>query len=173
MKEYKLDEQKSITSLLYICQSLGGAWDKYSLLKILYFAECKHLMKYGRPITGDSMIAMEYGPVPSFSYDNVKKTSSNAKYFEVDDTVIKALVKPNMDLLAESEVECLDESIKENCGLAFGALKKKSHDAAYDEARAQGGLNSTISYLSIAKAAGAGKDLLNYISEKVELNSWE
>ncbi len=64
MIDFPFNREKSICSMLYICNMLGGEWDKYSLLKILYFAEQKHLVKYGRPITGDNIIAMDFGPVP-------------------------------------------------------------------------------------------------------------
>lgn len=37
----------------------------HKLFKILWFADLLHLKQYGRSVTGDTYIAMNYGPVPS------------------------------------------------------------------------------------------------------------
>lgn len=170
MAEFVLNRDKAIQSLLYICHKLGGAWDMYSLLKIMYFAECKHLVNYGRPITGDRMIAMRYGPVPSFAYDEVKPESIDVRYFSIEDDVIVALVNPNMDYLSNSEVKCLDLSINENSHLGFGDLKKKSHTPVYETTKKEKGLNSTISYLDLAREGNVTSEMFQYINEKIEFS---
>lgn len=163
MADFTFHKEKSTSALLYICDRLGGSWDMYSLLKILYFSECKHLVRYGRPITGDTIIAMDYGPVPLASYDSVKSGRLNAGVFEIEDTIVLAKEKPNLDCLSESDIECIDEAISENKNLSFGALKVKSHDESYEWAIKNNGKNSTIPYLEIAKAFGADKHMLDYI----------
>ena len=149
--------------MLYICQKLGGKWDKYSLLKILYFAERKHLAEYGRPVTGDAYIAMPYGPVPSNSYDYVKANTSFNRFFSIDGDVITSIETPDLDVLSDSDVECLDLSIEENKTLSFGQLKEKSHDVAYNWAWDNLGKNSTIPYVKIASAGGASAEMIEYI----------
>src|SRR5260370_11079880 len=42
---------------------------KYKICKLLFLADKYHLVRYGRPITGDRICAMEYGPVPSVALD--------------------------------------------------------------------------------------------------------
>ena len=49
--------------------------DPHKLAKLVYFADKEHMLDYGRPITGDRYMAMEYGPVPSFIYDLVKDSA--------------------------------------------------------------------------------------------------
>lgn len=173
MFDFTLDKEKSTAALLYIIQRVGGALDMYSLLKTLYFAESKHLVEYGRPITGDRMVAMKYGPVPSTSYDSVKPNTIDAKNFSTEDTIITAKQAPNMDCLSESDIECLDQSIAENSGLSFGKLKSKSHDAAYDWAIKNAGENSTIPYEEIAKAFGADEAMIEYIKTNSENQNCE
>jgi uncharacterized phage-associated protein len=170
MSEYTLDRESSITSLLYICQSLGGAWDKYSLLKILYFAECKHLLEYGRPITGDPIIALEHGPVPSFAYQLLREPLLYRKHFALEDDVVKAIQPPDMQDLSASDVRFLNESIAENSILNFAALKIKSIGAAYTQAVSAHGLNAIIPYIEIARAAGASSDMIAYICDQIDLN---
>jgi uncharacterized phage-associated protein len=168
MLDFTLDKEKSTAALLYIIQKVGGSLDMYSLLKTLYFAESKHLVEYGRPITGDRIIAMNHGPVPSSSYDTVKPASIDQNNFFNEDNIVTAKQAPNMDCLSESDLECLDQSIAENSGLGFWKLKSKSHDAAYEWAIKNAGKNSTIPYVEIAKAFGADEAMIDYIKTNSE-----
>ncbi len=169
MIDFTFNKEKSICSMLYICNALGGEWDKYSLLKILYFAEQKHLVKYGRPITGDNIIAMDFGPVPSISYDEIKYSKVNPNFFEItQENIVKAKQQPDKDLLSESDISCLVEAIEENRHLSLGDLKIKSHDAAYNWTLEHRGKNSIIPYLEIAKAKGATSQMLDYIKTTSE-----
>ena len=54
----------AIQAILYIADRIERK-DLHKICKILYYADQSHLSKYGRSITGDTYIAMEYGPVPS------------------------------------------------------------------------------------------------------------
>jgi uncharacterized phage-associated protein len=162
--DFPFNKDKAICSMLYICNSLGGEWDKYSLLKILYFAEQNHLAKYGRPITGDNIVAMDFGPVPSISYDEIKYSKINPHFFEItQENIVKAKQAANEDLLSETDIECLNESIEDNKHLSFGDLKLKSHDAAYHWTLENLGKNAIIPYLEIAKVKGATSEMLAYI----------
>ncbi len=168
MSNYNLNKEKSIASLLYICNELGGAWDLYSILKMLYFAEQKHLVKYGRPITGDDIVAMKFGPVPSCAYDLVKPKTIDCNHFDIsEDLVVSCKDQPNMDFLSESDVLCLNESIRENRDLNFGQLKDKSHDSSYEKAWALK-RNSVIPFDEIAASAGANEELRKYILLNIE-----
>lgn len=159
-----LSKEKTIAALLFICyNSKDRERDLYSLLKILYFAEKEHLLKYGRTITGDQIVAMKYGPVLSYAYDILKPVNVNSSYFEVEDNVVQALQEPDMGYLSESDVSCLLSSIKVNENLNFTQLKDKSHDASYNEAWSKSH-NSYIPYEQIARHAGANDEFIKYIS---------
>lgn len=128
------------------------------------------MMRYGRPITGDAIRAMEHGPVPAFAYDLLQDPELYDKQFGLEDSVVKALQPPNLDCLSESELECMVESIDDNSELNFAELKSKSIDAAYEDAVRTNGMNAVISYIEIAKAAGAKEELIAYICDKIENN---
>ena len=168
MLDFHLNKVKVTDSLLYICQKTGGSLDMYTLLKILYFAEGKHLVYYGRPITGDAMVAMDYGPVPSSAYDQVKLNGADLSNFSRQDEIITGKTPPNLDNLSESDIECLDESIQENKDLGFSRLKNKSHDAAYNWTVSNFGKNTTIPFIEIAKAYGADEAMIEYIKTNAE-----
>ena len=72
MVKDNLEQQKLKSVLLFILKQTKTT-GFHELFKILYFAEKKHIAKYGSPILGDRFVAMKYGPVPSFIFDFLKK----------------------------------------------------------------------------------------------------
>lgn len=161
MKDFTLNKEKAINSLLFVVNQLEKA-DKHKTYKILYFADQKHLLRYGRPIIGDTYMKMNFGPVPSFVKNIVdepiegleKVVSIYNRY------IIKPLRESNIDFLSESDIECLSESIEENKNLNFSDLTDKSHDFAYNNT------NWVIDYLDMAKALGANDEVLMYINQQ-------
>lgn len=167
-----------IEVLLYILNATKGT-DIYHVLKILYFAEQKHLVKWGSRMTADNFRAYEYGPVADLLYHAIRNSRKLDKeltdmlqdvaHFAGDDApnVLLAKREADLDFLSQSERECLDESIRENAGLTFDELKRKSHDSAWQEAYE--GEDDLMNTISIAKAAGADEAMLEYIKEQLEI----
>lgn len=77
-KLFKYD--KAVNAILYSLQQLGGKTDMHKLCKILYYADQRHLSMYGRSITGDTYIAMQFGPVPS-CVDDILKALRGDSFF--------------------------------------------------------------------------------------------
>ena len=161
MKEFSLDKAKAENALLYIAGKIqsNNVADKYKLLKILYFAERKHLAMYGRPITGDSYVKMKFGPVPSYCYDLIKPTNKKNSLYSISKTEIKVTKLPDLDYLSESDIECLNLAIEENMGLNFIGIKDKSHDSLHIEMKQE----SVLSFIDMAKAEGANDEMISYI----------
>jgi len=161
MRDFNLHKEKAVNSLLFVITKLEKA-DTHKIYKILYFADQKHLLKYGRPIFGDTYVKMKYGPVPSFVKNVVDENIEGLE--EVVATYhsyfVKSLIEPDLDFLSESDLECLNESLEENKDLEFLVLTDKSHDYAYNKA------SWNIDYLDMAKAAGADDNLLNFINQQ-------
>ncbi len=116
---------------------------------------------------------MNYGPVPSKTYDILKavrgdsfsQTDEFNKYFTVDNSyIVKALIDPDLDEFSESDIECLTESLNENGHLGFHELVRKSHGKAYEKTTK----NSTIPIDEIAKEGGANNEMLKYINAIAE-----
>ncbi len=126
MGAFTLNKEKAVNSLLYVAQKLQKA-DKHKTYKILYFADQKHLVKYGRPIIGDTYIKMDYGPVPSFIKNIVDEKINGLEEIVAvyNQHFIKILQIPNIEVLSESDIECLQEAIEENENLSFDDLNKK------------------------------------------------
>ncbi len=176
MMHFDFDREKGVASALYVCKRLIEAKHQPSLhkiFKIFYFADQKHIARYGRPIVGDSYIAMKYGPVPTNLYSIFQSVRGDGdcfpsdtykEFFEVKGHNVSPLAAPDLDELSESEVECLDSSIEENKAKGFGELTRLSHDLAYENA----GQNCDISLRDIAKAAGASQATIAYMHDLSE-----
>jgi len=169
----EFDAEKAIEEILYIAKR-APKHDIYHVLKIMYFADKKHLGKYGRFICNDTYIAMNNGPVPSETYDIIKHMRGDGYHPYIDEHALKSFevkTKPdnriipsrdaNPDLLSESDQECLDESIKEYGPLSFDELKKLSHDKAYESADQ----NDEIPIEAIAATLADGDLLVQYLTE--------
>ena len=160
MIDYKVDKAKAKASLLYVAANIPNV-DRHKLYKILYFAEQIHLIRYGKPITGDAYIKMDYGPVPSYIKDKVEKNR------DPDDSVISngiyvvANEYPDMDELSESDIECLDESISANRDKKFAELTRESHKQAWNEATFAGVLDPIL----IAKEGQVDDGMVQYIQK--------
>ncbi len=175
------NNNKLIEILLYILCKTGGI-DYYHAFKILYFAEMKHLAKWGTRIIPDEFCALKYGPVPTRLYDAVKDLGhpnmelaeelAKVVCFAGDDAPNVLLPQREFDerYFSKSEIEVLNASIEENANLTFGELKRKSHDAAWDEADRRINGTNVISPISMAKVLNADDAMLEYIKEQLEID---
>lgn len=163
---YRFDAEKAIEVLLYVAQRCP---DMYTALKVLYFADKRHLARYGRFICGDRYVAMSHGPVPSNIYDLVKYVRGDGfcvtdlpvhEAFRMEGYSIVPLRAPRLDLLSESDVECLTSAIEELGHLHFLELQKRSHrEQAFQEADR----NDFMSVEGIARSLPDGELLLDYL----------
>ena len=163
--EYRFDAYKAIEVLLYIAKKVP---DMYKALKVLYFADREHLAQYGRLICGDSYVAMSHGPVPSGAYDLVKIARGDGfnfidipvdEAFVVRDNVITTHREANLDLLSESDIECLNSAIQQYGPLSFHELRERSHDIAFTSADE----NDFISLDAIINSLPNSETLLDYV----------
>jgi uncharacterized phage-associated protein len=138
------DPQKLVEALLYVAARLRAP-GRHNVSKMLYFADRMHLEHYGRMISGDSYIKMEYGPVPSLTYDLMKVAGGKQVHeplkrhqelvqrsFECQGTSLRIKRDADLSYLSESEIECLDAAIAQHGHKSFGQLVDDSHDGAWN-----------------------------------------
>lgn len=159
---------KATEALVYIAHREPNT---YRALKVLYFADKEHLSKYGRQICGDSYVAMQKGPVPSGAYDLVKFVRGDGMCnpeawqtvrdaFKVEGYDIQPLREANVDLLSESDIECLDHAVDKVKRLSRKQLIELSHkEPAYKKAD----LNDRIPLEDIIDSLPDGEDLKEYL----------
>lgn len=162
------DEERAINSLLYIACKVKNA-DIHKISKILYFADKEHLSKYGRTITGDTYIKMNYGPVPSNIYDILKNarnfvTNYDGLFQIKNRYYIEPLIDSDLDYLSKTDLQELDESIEKYGNLTFQQLTSLSHGIAWDSANT----NAEIPIEEIMKEAEMDDEFIARICEDID-----
>lgn len=66
-------EDKTTQAAARLIERAGGKMNHMKLIKLLYLAERRALLQWGRPITFDSYVSMPHGPVLSFTLDKVNQ----------------------------------------------------------------------------------------------------
>lgn len=172
------DREKSMEAVLYIAQKIGGRKDMHKIFKTLYFADKAHLSRYGRSITGDSYIAMSYGPVPSKT-DDIFKAVRGDSYFSnraeelngyfhfINKYVIEADREADLDYLSDTDLECLDYAINKCKGKTFGELTEMSHDLAWNNTLR----DREMSVKDILRENGENEDYVEYVASKLEVEN--
>ena len=167
--------EKSLQTVLYVANRLKRK-DFHKIFKIIYFADREHLSKYGRPITGDTYIAMKDGPVPS-KIDDIFKAVRGDSFFASDATEYAKLfsvhdwwfIKPNkaadLDYLSQSDIEELDDSLAKYGSLSWDEVRERSHDFAWRVTP----VNRQISLDDIMREVGEDEGYIEYISNHVAL----
>lgn len=177
-------------TVLYILSQFPTGIDYIKLLKILYFAQREHLVKYGRTIIDDTFQARKYGPVPGFIRKGLKLIENSQRLPEdfilfgdgikVKNQnglqVIYSGAKPDMDELSGSDIKCLDLFINEFAAKESKYISQMSHeDSAWKKAYERWIKDPEqwdMSILEIAEAGGANPNVLAYIKENLELDQF-
>ncbi|OHA00574.1 MAG: hypothetical protein A3C11_02860 [Candidatus Sungbacteria bacterium RIFCSPHIGHO2_02_FULL_49_12] len=74
--------------LLYFEENTDARFlGKTKLMKLLYFLDFMHLKKHGMPITHDSYVHLEYGPIPSAIMNLVDTTIQDPDNSILGDTI--------------------------------------------------------------------------------------
>ena len=166
----EFDKSKALNSLLYVANRLQRK-DFHKIFKILYFADRQHLADWGRPITGDTYIAMDAGPVPSRIYDMLKIVRGDSylsdieglgNFFAIENWMyVRPLRDANPDQLSKSEKESLNDSIARYGSLSYDEIKEKSHDIAWRSTAK----DFSIQWDDIAREAGLDAEDVEYLNE--------
>lgn len=157
----RYDKERLVETVLYVLNKTGEL-DYYTLLKTIYFAELKHLAKWGQRITADEVCAMPCGPVLSHLLDAIKGDSHEPELSRMLKSAFKfasegaanimlPLRQANEEYLSESEKEALDASILENASLSFEQVKNKSHDKIWLKNYREGKGKKVIATMDLAE----------------------
>jgi len=163
---FSFNRVKAIEAILYISSHISDP-TKHSISKLLYFADKTSMERYGRFISGDTYFAMEYGPVPSATYDLLKnpQLSRIIEFQVIDDKKIIPLREPNLNELSDSDIEAMDTIIDIYGNVPFWKRTQDSHDDAWKEAWDKRGdaQSEMMSVESIIKLLEDGDELLEHI----------
>jgi len=135
---------KIVDSILYLALK-DIEIDQYKAVKLLYLADREHLRRFGRPITFDKYVAMEFGPVASCAFDilkgkermGVKPSDLPFELRKLDKITLVKNPKRDIDrsIFSKSDLMILDQIAEEYGSKSFGELYELTHSHfAYDRA---------------------------------------
>ena len=149
--QFEFDSDVAANTALYLLKKLG-AQDILKLMFLIFYADRRHLIRYGMPITGDSYSATKHGPIPMSTYDLLCGGEKNfaREYFSRKGNKIRArrTAKIDEDQFSDSIVEVLDEICEEYGTLT--AKKLMSQIRAEKEYQQLWGQDSTITAFPIS-----------------------
>ena len=135
--KFAFNEQKAVAALAFVASETPGQ-TPFFVSKILFYADKKHVNRYGRPILGDNYVKMEDGPVPSTvknyfdeKWERVPKPVEFDRVLTIKKRWYRHLYVgqhyADMDLLSESDKRCLLEAIEFCKGKSKDKLSELTH----------------------------------------------
>lgn len=127
--------KKATQALNYFASQSAGEINKLKALKLIYFADRYHLRTYGRPITNDRYLAMNYGPVASSCKDLAEMSdflgseeSDYAKRFlSPSGHDYKSIAKSDTSEFSETDLEALAFAWSKYGNMSEFDLAEKTH----------------------------------------------
>ena len=123
---FSFDKDKFITVMQILSQRTPNL-DSLKAVKLLYLIDREYLRTNGRPVLGDYYVAMEHGPVPSMSYDILKRIlSGNSRDLPLSVDMNRSTYPvfitdedPELSFLSETE-KCAIEKVLSEYGSRTG-----------------------------------------------------
>ncbi|MCX6602278.1 MAG: Panacea domain-containing protein [Acidobacteria bacterium] len=143
--DFTFDFEATKAALLCLALKELPHFDKYRASKLLFLADREHLLRFGRPITGDSYSALPYGPTPNRvlsllnGLEKVALEGDAPLNDEVAELVLHfdvakdeyatyhAKSQPDLDALSISDLKVLDRVVAEHGRKTFNELKDLTH----------------------------------------------
>ncbi len=139
--QFGFDFDRALAAMVYIASKRIADLTTYKLCKLIFLSDKLHLVRFGRPITGDSLRAMDYGPVPSEVYDVLKGFVAgyrNARVDALDEhlAINRHYQHPRFEMvrdinfpyfLSASEIQALNEVIAAHGSKNFDELYALTH----------------------------------------------
>lgn len=163
------DIKKGIHVTLFLLHSLGGNGEFCRIFLLLYFADLKHLSKYGSFILNDTYVAMKYGPVPFRIFciykqtrkDYMNESVSTEKYFKINEQQQAVALSPYEPIhIAASEAECIFETVQEYKNVPLKMLGNHARGNAWKDAD----INGEISISAMIRDSQASPEMVSYIN---------
>jgi uncharacterized phage-associated protein len=108
---YKFNPYKAINLLAFFAAQFAGKIDKMKVFKLIWLSDRLQMRTTGNAIINDTYYAMEFGPVPSKTFDLTKQTEKNLLIQTAFDQILdvsdgKFLIakrEPNLGFFSETD----------------------------------------------------------------------
>ena len=121
------NEQKAISVAAYLLKLQNNKSDKYWLAKVMYYIERESLLKNGKPLFGDQLFSLPYGPIVSSVNDGIDLCeypgeSTWNEYFKLRGKIVELLKDADYSILSPFEKKIIEESYGQFKGWSFAKL---------------------------------------------------
>ena len=129
--------EKLIQVVAFILKRNNGSMDYYNLIKECYIADRRSIDSIGRPITGDTYVSMNRGPVLKGLYTFIKGSNESIadqnrwnESFSVSDHKISLISSDiSNDFLSDFEENILENVSNQFYGYSYQEMKEYAHDS--------------------------------------------
>lgn len=176
---FKFDSQKAIQAVAFLLKQRHetNCSDNYMrVLKLLYFAERESLSETGRPITGDSFVAMKNGPTLSHLLDSVNQRGVNNKewdkYILREGYNIRLIQDPGNGKLCRYEIDLLKKICEEYREKSEWDIVEESHKLPEWQKNNPGESSKAIPLSDLLEAVGRLdwlEDIIQMSQERTEI----
>lgn len=146
---FSFDAEKAVAAVAFLASRGIPDLTKGKICKLIFLADKHHLVRFGRPVTGDRICAMKDGPVPSGVLNILNGMLAGTgdllpAVSESGIAVNRTFTNPHFEakefrmgeFLSESDIEALNDVVRAYGGKTFSELRGLTHDMpAYKNAR--------------------------------------
>ncbi len=170
----RFKKERAIELATWLLQWGGGVMDVMKLLKLIYITERRALSRYGWPITFDSFASLDFGPVPSKTYDFIKGVNTdpgdqclwNEWISPRDGNRVRLLQPPQLRHLSEAQLKLAQEVFEEFGDERTFALSELTH--AFPEWTDPEGSSLPISYKELLSKLGKTQEEIQAILDELD-----
>jgi len=130
---FRFNRVQVVSAVAYLAHACPSS-TKLMICKLLYFADKEHLLKYGRPITGDRYYHLKDGQIPTHGLDMLRgraDAASNAlleKYVTVIGNFVHPKRAADKRVFSKSDLEILNLVAGRYGKMTAHQLWKLAHD---------------------------------------------
>jgi len=122
------DRNKATQAILWLLHKHGGTLSKLKLVKLLFWADKEHLIRYGRPIVGGQYYAMPHGPASSELLNHLNEaTHKSFCPFILENNLVSSQRLADKEELSESDIEALNSINQRYGSFSWWTLRNLSH----------------------------------------------
>lgn len=172
----RFNEKLAAQVAAYFLYRAGGAMQVLKLMKLMYLAERVSLERYGEPLTGDTLVSMDHGPVLSNVLNHMNSMiDSEPNGWEAwisdreDHTLALRIAgdpTPRLTQLSEADLEVLAHVWQTYGQMTGGQLRNHTHRncAEWEDPN---GSSLKIPYARILKAVGYKPEIADEMEKRI------
>lgn len=169
MITFEYNQKKTTQAAAILINKAGDTLNYTKLIKLLYLADRLALERWERPISGDSYVSMNKGPVLSRTYELIGYPDESFwhRHIETDGYDVKLVCTPDDDELNNAEIELLNEIHENYKDKDYGEMINICHRICTEWEDPGEGM-SHISVNSILMKTGKTKEEIKDLQEEID-----